>query len=45
MPTGDLSLQEPPVVAEPTPGGGSMMTYLPMAMLSGDMVLVLLWCW
>ncbi|MGW3284594.1 type VII secretion protein EccCa [Streptomyces sp. NPDC001002] len=40
MPTGDLSLQEPPVVAEPTPGGGSMMTYLPMAMMSGAMVLL-----
>ncbi|MFJ5266784.1 type VII secretion protein EccCa [Streptomyces sp. NPDC088387] len=40
MPKGDLGLQEPPVVAEPTPSGGAMTTYLPMAMMSGAMVLL-----
>lgn len=41
MPEGDLTLQEPPVMSEQTPGGGAgMMTYLPMAMMSGAMVLL-----
>ncbi len=40
MPTGDLALQEPPTVAEQAPGGSGLMTYLPMAMMSGAMVLL-----
>ncbi|GGS69678.1 type VII secretion protein EccC [Streptomyces griseoviridis] len=41
MPEGDLALQEPPVLSEQVPDSGSgMMTYLPMAMMSGAMVLL-----
>ncbi|MFE6894449.1 type VII secretion protein EccCa [Streptomyces sp. NPDC057694] len=41
MPTGDLVLQEPPVLSEQVPGsGGSMLTVLPMVMMSGAMVLL-----
>ncbi|HEY5834692.1 type VII secretion protein EccCa [Streptomyces sp.] len=41
VPDGDLTLQEPPVMSEVVSGGGSgMMTYLPMALMSGSMVLL-----
>ncbi|MBV2354902.1 type VII secretion protein EccCa [Streptomyces sp. J2-1] len=40
MPEGDLALQEPPVISEPQPAGNAMMTYLPMAMMSGAVVLL-----
>ncbi|MFE4758568.1 type VII secretion protein EccCa [Streptomyces mirabilis] len=41
MPSGHIELHEPPVMSEstPTPGGG-MMTYIPMALMSGAMVLL-----
>ncbi|SFF47418.1 DNA segregation ATPase FtsK/SpoIIIE, S-DNA-T family [Actinacidiphila alni] len=41
MPEGELELQAPPVLAEPVPSSGSgMLTYLPMALMSGSMVLM-----
>ncbi|MEV7289972.1 type VII secretion protein EccCa [Streptomyces sp. NPDC093252] len=40
MPSGDLALQEPPVITEPTPNNSGVMTYLPMAMMTGAMVLL-----
>ncbi|MFI0719631.1 type VII secretion protein EccCa [Streptomyces sp. NPDC021224] len=40
MPEGDLALQEPPVMSEPQPSGNAMLTYLPMAMMSGAIVLL-----
>ncbi|MGW0876559.1 type VII secretion protein EccCa [Streptomyces sp. NPDC002740] len=41
MPDGELPLQEPPVMSEPVAAPGSaMITYLPMALMSGAMVLL-----
>jgi S-DNA-T family DNA segregation ATPase FtsK/SpoIIIE len=40
MPEGDLALQEPPVMSEPQPSGNAMLTYLPMAVMSGAIVLL-----
>ncbi|WP_218087421.1 type VII secretion protein EccCa [Streptomyces sp. DvalAA-14] len=40
MPEGDLALQEPPVMSEPAASGNAMMTYLPMAVMSGAIVLL-----
>ncbi|MEU3186697.1 type VII secretion protein EccCa [Streptomyces sp. NPDC006923] len=41
VPDGEMALQEPPVMSEEVPSGGAgMMTYLPMAMMSGAMVLL-----
>ncbi|MFG2631471.1 type VII secretion protein EccCa [Streptomyces sp. NPDC048473] len=41
IPDGEMALQEPPVMSEAVPGGGAgMMTYLPMAMMSGAMMLL-----
>ncbi|MEU2227599.1 type VII secretion protein EccCa [Streptomyces sp. NPDC018347] len=41
MPEGEMVLQEPPVLSEQVPDGGAgLMTYLPMAMMSGAMVLL-----
>ncbi|MET8566291.1 type VII secretion protein EccCa [Streptomyces flaveolus] len=41
MPEGELTLQEPPVMAEQVPDNGAgLLTYLPMAMMSGAMVLL-----
>ncbi|MEU3521810.1 type VII secretion protein EccCa [Streptomyces sp. NPDC006654] len=41
MPEGDLALQEPPVLAEQVPDSGAgMLSYLPMVMMSGAMVLL-----
>ncbi|GHF23834.1 type VII secretion protein EccC [Streptomyces fumanus] len=41
MPEGELALQEPPVLSEEVPdSASSMLTYLPMAMMSGAMVLL-----
>lgn len=41
LPDGDMVMQEPPVMSEAVPAGGAgVMTYLPMAMMSGAMVLL-----
>lgn len=41
MPSGELSLQEPPVLSESVSGGfGGMLMYLPMALGSGAMMLM-----
>ncbi|MFJ3762807.1 type VII secretion protein EccCa [Streptomyces sp. NPDC090080] len=41
MPDGELTLQEPPVIGETVPGGAAgMLTYLPMGLMSGCMVLL-----
>ncbi|WP_329140846.1 type VII secretion protein EccCa [Streptomyces sp. NBC_01476] len=40
MPEGDLALQEPPVMSEPATSGNALMTYLPMAVMSGAIVLL-----
>src|ERR1700754_5035203 len=42
LPTGEISLQEPPALPEVTPGGGlrSAMTILPMMLMSGVMVMM-----
>ncbi|MFI5635342.1 type VII secretion protein EccCa [Streptomyces sp. NPDC051664] len=40
MPEGEVTLQEPPVLAEPTSGSGAMLTYIPMGVMSGAMVLL-----
>ncbi|MET7424488.1 type VII secretion protein EccCa [Dactylosporangium sp. NPDC005555] len=43
LPTGQVSLQEPPVLPEVTPGGlRSVMTILPMMLMSGVMVMMFL---
>ncbi|WP_318219267.1 type VII secretion protein EccCa [Streptomyces sp. SCL15-6] len=41
MPSGQVELHEPPVMSESTPTqGGGLMTYIPMALMSGAMVLL-----
>ncbi|MFJ4622371.1 type VII secretion protein EccCa [Streptomyces sp. NPDC088812] len=42
MPGGELSLQEPPVLAETVPDNSAVWTYLPMAMMSVSMMLIFL---
>ncbi|WP_121712984.1 type VII secretion protein EccCa [Streptomyces sp. E5N91] len=42
MPQGELSLQEPPVLAETVPDNTAVWTYLPMAMMSVSMMLIFL---
>ncbi|MFG2115603.1 type VII secretion protein EccCa [Streptomyces sp. NPDC048718] len=42
MPQGELSLQEPPVLAEAVPDSSAVWTYLPMAMMSVSMMLIFL---
>ncbi|MFM9498999.1 type VII secretion protein EccCa [Streptomyces galilaeus] len=40
MPSGQIELHEPPVMSESTPAPGGMLTYIPMAVMSGAMVLL-----
>ncbi|MDQ0784824.1 type VII secretion protein EccCa [Streptomyces sp. B3I8] len=40
MPEGELSLQEPPALAEVTPDSSAVWNYLPMAMMSVSMMLM-----
>ncbi|MEB3962994.1 type VII secretion protein EccCa [Streptomyces kunmingensis] len=41
MPSGEMVMQEPPVMAESVPAGGAgILTYLPMILMSGAMVLL-----
>ncbi|MEU8824796.1 type VII secretion protein EccCa [Streptomyces sp. NPDC048636] len=40
MPEGELSLQEPPTLAEMTPDSSAVWNYLPMAMMSVSMMLM-----
>ncbi|MGY0021406.1 type VII secretion protein EccCa [Streptomyces sp. YJ-C3] len=42
MPEGELTLQEPPVLAETVPDTTAIWTYLPMAMMSVSMMLMFL---
>ncbi|MFD7991396.1 type VII secretion protein EccCa [Streptomyces mexicanus] len=42
MPEGQLTLQEPPVLAETVPDSSAVWTYLPMAMMSVSMMLMFL---
>ncbi|MGW0859955.1 type VII secretion protein EccCa [Streptomyces sp. NPDC002690] len=42
MPQGELSLQEPPVLAETVPDNSAVWTYMPMAMMSVSMMLIFL---
>ncbi|MFF2730256.1 type VII secretion protein EccCa [Streptomyces sp. NPDC058008] len=42
MPQGELSLQEPPVLAETVPDNTAVWTYMPMAMMSVSMMLIFL---
>lgn len=42
MPDGELSLQEPPVLAEAQPNAGGIWTFLPMGMMSMSMMFVFL---
>ncbi|MGV9914645.1 type VII secretion protein EccCa [Streptomyces tendae] len=42
MPQGELSLQEPPVLAETVPDNTAVWTYAPMAMMSISMMLIFL---
>ncbi|MYR56201.1 hypothetical protein GTY54_08030, partial [Streptomyces sp. SID625] len=42
MPEGQLTLQEPPVLAESVPDSSAVWTYLPMAMMSVSMMLMFL---
>ncbi|MDQ0988463.1 type VII secretion protein EccCa [Streptomyces sp. V2I9] len=42
MPEGELTLQEPPVLAETVPDTSAVWTYLPMAMMSVSMMLMFL---
>lgn len=42
MPEGQLTLQEPPVLAETVPDTSAVWTYLPMALMSVSMMLMFL---
>jgi S-DNA-T family DNA segregation ATPase FtsK/SpoIIIE len=42
MPAGELTLEEPPVLAETVPDTSAIWTYLPMAMMSVSMMLMFL---
>ncbi|MFJ7495168.1 type VII secretion protein EccCa [Streptomyces sp. NPDC097727] len=42
MPQGELTLQEPPVLAESVPDNSAVWTYMPMAMMSVSMMLIFL---
>ncbi|MGC9501099.1 type VII secretion protein EccCa [Streptomyces sp. WG7] len=42
MPSGELSLQEPPTLPEVTPDSSAVWTYLPMALMSVSMMLMLM---
>ncbi|MFE9851923.1 type VII secretion protein EccCa [Streptomyces sp. NPDC005576] len=42
MPEGEISLQEPPAMAEATPNSAAIWTFMPMAMMSMSMMLTLM---